>query len=77
MMGWERGIMKKTVHRLCDGHGNGQELKILNVGFGLGIVGQSSLICSTLLNRSRSTAFSNRFRHHLLSMLSSSLILMS
>ncbi|KAI0769724.1 S-adenosyl-L-methionine-dependent methyltransferase [Trametes elegans] len=39
MMGWERGIMQETVHRLCAGHENlGEGLKVLNVGFGLGII---------------------------------------
>ena len=40
MMGWERGIMEETVKRLCEGHKNVQHLKVLNVGFGLGIVGR-------------------------------------
>ncbi|TCD69814.1 Arginine N-methyltransferase 2 [Steccherinum ochraceum] len=39
MMGWERGIMKDTVDRLCSDHPNLTDgLKILNVGFGLGII---------------------------------------
>ncbi|EPT05046.1 hypothetical protein FOMPIDRAFT_1112516 [Fomitopsis schrenkii] len=39
MMGWERGIMQETVNRLCDDHENIQDgLKVLNVGFGLGII---------------------------------------
>ncbi|CCM03586.1 uncharacterized protein FIBRA_05723 [Fibroporia radiculosa] len=39
MMGWERGIMQETVHKLCSGHENFVDgLKILNVGFGLGII---------------------------------------
>ncbi|KAH9892483.1 hypothetical protein C8Q73DRAFT_648634 [Cubamyces lactineus] len=39
MMGWERGIMQETVHKLCSDHENLNEgLKILNVGFGLGII---------------------------------------
>ncbi|GLB37462.1 putative S-adenosyl-L-methionine-dependent protein-arginine N- methyltransferase that methylates the delta-nitrogen atom of arginine residues to form N5-methylarginine (type IV) in target proteins [Lyophyllum shimeji] len=38
MMGWEQGIMEDTVRRLCDGHPNAQKLKILNIGFGLGII---------------------------------------
>ncbi|KAI0663606.1 S-adenosyl-L-methionine-dependent methyltransferase [Cubamyces menziesii] len=39
MMGWERGIMQETVHKLCSDHANLNEgLKILNVGFGLGII---------------------------------------
>lgn len=36
MMGWERGIMKETVTRLC--RGMPRDLKVLNVGFGLGII---------------------------------------
>ncbi|KAI0733202.1 S-adenosyl-L-methionine-dependent methyltransferase [Fomitopsis betulina] len=39
MMGWERGIMQETVKQLCDDHENLHDgLKILNVGFGLGII---------------------------------------
>jgi len=38
MMGWEQGIMNETVRRLCDNRDNTQPPKILNVGFGLGIV---------------------------------------
>ncbi|PSR81140.1 hypothetical protein PHLCEN_2v6475 [Hermanssonia centrifuga] len=39
MMGWERGIMQETVRLLCHDHENLNEgLKILNVGFGLGII---------------------------------------
>ncbi|KAF5385873.1 hypothetical protein D9615_002229 [Tricholomella constricta] len=38
MMGWEQGIMEDTVQRLCKGHPNAQKLKVLNVGFGLGII---------------------------------------
>ncbi|KAG5634074.1 hypothetical protein H0H81_003496, partial [Sphagnurus paluster] len=38
MMGWERGIMEDTVQRLCEGHQNSHKLKVLNVGFGLGII---------------------------------------
>lgn len=39
MMGWERGIMQATVEKLCAGHEQLQEgLKVLNVGFGLGII---------------------------------------
>ena len=40
MMGWERKIMEETVQKLCQNHENTQHLKILNVGFGLGIVGR-------------------------------------
>ncbi|KAG6845935.1 hypothetical protein H0H87_000741 [Tephrocybe sp. NHM501043] len=38
MMGWEHGIMEQTVQALCTGHPNAQGLKVLNIGFGLGIV---------------------------------------
>ncbi|KII92550.1 hypothetical protein PLICRDRAFT_37315 [Plicaturopsis crispa FD-325 SS-3] len=39
MMGWERGIMQETVRRLCSGHEHSKQgLKVLNVGFGLGII---------------------------------------
>lgn len=38
MMGWEEPIMRETVHKLCDNYSNAGQLKILNVGFGLGIV---------------------------------------
>ena len=38
MMGWEKGIMQETVKKLCDDHPNNGSLKVLNVGFGLGIV---------------------------------------
>lgn len=39
MMGWERDLMRETVRKLCHNHENAHKLKILNVGFGLGIVG--------------------------------------
>ncbi|KDR75852.1 hypothetical protein GALMADRAFT_226499 [Galerina marginata CBS 339.88] len=38
MMGWEENIMRETVHRLCDCRPNASHLKVLNVGFGLGII---------------------------------------
>ncbi|KAH0589068.1 hypothetical protein H2248_004840 [Termitomyces sp. 'cryptogamus'] len=38
MMGWEYNIMERTVQALCRDHPNAQKLKILNVGFGLGII---------------------------------------
>ena len=38
MMGWEKNIMDETVHKLCDQHPNASNLKVLNIGFGLGIV---------------------------------------
>lgn len=39
MMGWEREIMCKTVDELCSNHPRLKEgLRVLNVGFGLGII---------------------------------------
>ncbi|KIL66244.1 hypothetical protein M378DRAFT_75536 [Amanita muscaria Koide BX008] len=38
MMGWERKIMQETVQRLCQDHQHARHLKVLNVGFGLGII---------------------------------------
>ncbi|KAH8828043.1 hypothetical protein DL96DRAFT_1696572 [Flagelloscypha sp. PMI_526] len=38
MMGWERDIMEKTVARLTEGHPASRNFKILNIGFGLGII---------------------------------------
>jgi hypothetical protein len=39
MMGWEQGIMEETVHALCQNHAqSARGLKVLNIGFGLGIV---------------------------------------
>ncbi|PCH43663.1 arginine methyl transferase [Wolfiporia cocos MD-104 SS10] len=39
MMGWERGIMQETVRKLCTNHEKLDDgLKVLNVGFGLGII---------------------------------------
>jgi protein arginine N-methyltransferase 2 len=38
MMGWEEVIMRETVDRLCHGHPNFSNLKVLNIGFGLGLV---------------------------------------
>ncbi|KAG6911127.1 hypothetical protein DXG01_003867 [Tephrocybe rancida] len=38
MMGWEQGIMERTVEALCVDHPNTQDLKVLNIGFGLGII---------------------------------------
>ncbi|KAH9930378.1 hypothetical protein B0H21DRAFT_761556 [Amylocystis lapponica] len=39
MMGWEREIMEETVHKLCDDHKSLNDgLKVLNIGFGLGII---------------------------------------
>ncbi|KAF9475761.1 arginine methyl transferase [Pholiota conissans] len=47
MMGWERNIMEVTVQKLCEGHPNTSSLKVLNVGFGLGII--DSLFQSLLI----------------------------
>ncbi|KAG6891481.1 hypothetical protein C0992_006212 [Termitomyces sp. T32_za158] len=38
MMGWEHNIMKRTVEALCMDHPSAHKLKILNIGFGLGII---------------------------------------
>ncbi|KAF8444538.1 arginine methyl transferase [Boletus edulis BED1] len=39
MMGWERDIMRKTVDELCSSHPKlDTGLRVLNVGFGLGII---------------------------------------
>lgn len=39
MMGWEREIMNRTVDELCSDHPRLEEgLRVLNVGFGLGII---------------------------------------
>ena len=43
MMGWERAIMQRTVEELCRDHPRASALKVLNVGFGLGIVRQVKL----------------------------------
>jgi type IV protein arginine methyltransferase len=45
MMGWEREIMRETVHSLCGDHPNRSDgLTVLNVGFGLGIVRLTCLL---------------------------------
>lgn len=38
MMGWERGIMEITAHKLCYDHPKSCNLRVLNIGFGLGII---------------------------------------
>ena len=38
MMGWEEGIMRETARKMYEGHPKGNQLRVLNVGFGLGIV---------------------------------------
>jgi protein arginine N-methyltransferase 2 len=38
MMGWEEDIMRETVQKLCLDHPKASGLKVLNIGFGLGIV---------------------------------------
>lgn len=47
MMGWEKKIMQETVQRLCRDHQNARHLKVLNVGFGLGIVGRFFVFLAT------------------------------
>ena len=78
MMGWERGIMEETVKRLCEDHENAQHLKILNVGFGLGIVGRflPRARRSLIGQPQRSTASSKRWIRPQPCTLSSRLILM-
>lgn len=41
-MGWEEGIMKLSVEKLTEGMKgeDGEGLRVLNVGFGLGIVSE-------------------------------------
>lgn len=41
MMGWEKNIMEETVQKMCQNHDHSHALKVLNVGFGLGIVSDS------------------------------------
>ncbi|TFK44747.1 arginine methyl transferase [Crucibulum laeve] len=38
MMGWETEIMQETVRKLSQNHPSAKNLKVLNVGFGLGII---------------------------------------
>ncbi|KAJ3790790.1 arginine methyl transferase [Lentinula aff. detonsa] len=38
MMGWEQDIMQETVERLCGDHPSSENLKVLNIGFGLGMI---------------------------------------
>ncbi|KAI0300992.1 S-adenosyl-L-methionine-dependent methyltransferase [Multifurca ochricompacta] len=39
MMGWESGIMQETVRKMCEDHPSAEAgLRVLNVGFGLGII---------------------------------------
>ncbi|KAK7053335.1 Arginine N-methyltransferase 2 [Paramarasmius palmivorus] len=38
MMAWEQGIMEKTVALLCKDHSNADNLRVLNIGHGLGII---------------------------------------
>ncbi|PPQ71082.1 hypothetical protein CVT26_011622 [Gymnopilus dilepis] len=38
MMGWEEGIMRETARKMYEGHPKGNQLRVLNVGFGLGII---------------------------------------
>jgi protein arginine N-methyltransferase 2 len=53
MMGWERTIMHRTVEELCRGHPNASALRVLNVGFGLGIVSQVTKCPFVLMSSSR------------------------
>lgn len=46
MMRWEEGIMRLTVDKLTDGLNPGEPLRVLNVGFGLGIVRPEYLFAS-------------------------------
>jgi len=43
-MGWEEGIMRLSVEKLAEGMKgeDGEGLRVLNVGFGLGIVSKHS-----------------------------------
>ena len=54
MMGWERGLMERSARKLCEafegrreGREMEEELNVVNVGFGLGIVSPSMLGCWT------------------------------
>jgi len=38
MMGWEKDIMRETVQKLCLDHPKASGLRVLNIGFGLGII---------------------------------------
>lgn len=44
MMGWEMPIMKETVHSIYDSLSERDNIRVLNVGFGLGIVGGPSTV---------------------------------
>jgi type IV protein arginine methyltransferase len=49
MMGWEKDIMQQTVKALCRDHPNSSHLKVLNIGFGLGIVRHTNqLLCCSI-----------------------------
>ena len=50
MMGWEEDIMHETVRKLCVDHPKASELKVLNIGFGLGIVSLFFLKCSEVID---------------------------
>jgi hypothetical protein len=46
MMGWEEPLMKEHVRLMCDAHPKtkaGEGLNILNIGYGLGIVGPTPI----------------------------------
>lgn len=53
MMGWERTIMHRTVEELCRDHPKASALRVLNVGFGLGIVSQVKKCPFVLMSSSR------------------------
>ena len=65
MMGWEENIMRETVQKLCLDHPQASGLKILNIGFGLGIVGPFFLIQEKIhvimIAINRLTAFFNLY----------------
>lgn len=61
MMGWEREIMEATAVKLVGEQPSSGDLKVLNVGFGLGIVSPSLVSWVRLTGRSRSTHSSNLF----------------
>lgn len=48
MMGWERELMEETVKVLTKEHPQTGPLKVLNVGFGLGIVGSVSHVLGVM-----------------------------
>jgi type IV protein arginine methyltransferase len=65
MMGWEENIMRETVQKLCLDHPQASGFKVLNIGFGLGIVGPFFLIKEkihvVMIAINRLTAFFNLY----------------